>query len=73
MVQVRTLPKWAIYKSEQCCKFLSPGRLRLPGLGSGYLFPEAGSPGGRPKMTISQLLVGLQNSMTTPIAVQRVE
>ena len=58
---------------QQCCKFLSPGRPRLPGFGSGYLLPEACSPGGRPKMTISQLLIGLQNSITTQIAVQRVE
>ena len=58
---------------KQCCKFLSPGRPRLPGLGSGYLILEAGSPGGQPKMTISQLLEGLQNSITTQIAVQRVE
>ncbi len=34
----------------QCCKFLSPGRPRLPVFGQGYLLPEAGSPGGRPKM-----------------------
>ncbi len=59
--------------TNQCCKFLSPGRPRLPGLGSGYLLPEARSPSGRPKMTISQLLVGLQKSITTQIAVQRVD
>ena len=35
----------------QCCKFLLPRRPRLPGLDSGYLLPEAGSPGGRPKMS----------------------
>ncbi len=62
-----------ILSSKQCCKFLSPGRPRLPGLGLGYLLPEAGSPGGRPKMTISRLLIGLQNSITTQIAVQMVE
>ena len=54
----------------QCCKFLSPGSPRLPVLGLGDLLPDAGSPdagspGGRPEMTISQLLEGIQNSITT--------
>ncbi len=41
--------------SDQCWKSLLPERQRLPGLDSGYLLPETGSPGGRPEMTISQL------------------
>ncbi len=55
---------------DQRCKFLSPGRPRLPVLGQGYLFPEAGSPGGRPKNAISQLLFIPQNSITTQFAVE---
>ncbi len=47
-----------------------PGRPRLPVLGQGYLFPEAGSPGGRPKNVISQLLFTPQNSITTQFAVE---
>ncbi len=35
-----------IHNTAQCCKFLSPRRLRLPVLGQGYLLQEAGSPGG---------------------------
>ncbi len=38
--------------SDQCCKFLSPGRPRLPVLGQGYLLLKAGSPGGRPENAI---------------------
>ncbi len=40
---------------NQCCKFLSPGRPRLPVLGQGYLLLEAGSPGGdlkRPSLAL---------------------
>ncbi len=56
----------------QCWKFLSPGRPRRSDLGLGDLFSDAGSPDGRPEMVISQLLWGLQTSMTTQFAVQRV-
>ncbi len=49
---------------RQCWKFLSPSRPRLPVLGLGYLLPEAGSPGWRPEIMISQLLEGLQHSIT---------
>ncbi len=55
----------------QCWKFLSPGRPRRSGLGLGDLFPEVGSPGWWPEIAISQLLWGLQCSMTTQFAVQR--
>ena len=41
----------------QRCKFISTGRPRPPVLGQGYLLLKAGSPGGRPKNTISQLLI----------------
>ena len=57
----------------QCCKFLSPGSPRLPVLGQGDLLPDAGIPGGRPEMTLSQLLEGMQNSITTQIGVQLVK
>ena len=57
----------------QCCKFLLPGRLGLPVLGQGYLFPEAGSPGGRQKKTISQLRFVPQSSVTTQFAVEMVK
>ncbi len=60
-----------IITTYQCWKFLSPGRPRRSGLGLGDLFPEVGSPGGRPEMAISRLLRGLQTSMTTRFAVQR--
>ncbi len=56
----------------QCWKFLSPGHPRLPVLGLGYLLPEAGSPGGRPEIMISQLLEGLQHSITIQFGVQLV-
>ncbi len=39
----------------------------------GHLLTEVGSPGGRPKKTISQLLYISQNSITTQIAVQKVD
>ena len=42
------------HDSMQCCKFLSPGCPRRSGLGLGDLLSDAGSPGGRPEMTISQ-------------------
>ena len=45
---------------------------RLPVLGQGYLLPEAGSSGGRPKNTISQLLIVPQSSITTQFAVEMV-
>ena len=45
----------------------------LPVLGLGYLLPEAGSPGGRPEMTISQFLEDFQQSITTQIGVQLVQ
>ena len=60
-----------IYKC-QCWKFLSPGRPRRSDLGLGDLFSDVGSPGGRPKMAISQLLLVLQTFMTTRFAVQMV-
>ena len=45
-----------MFHFNQCWKFLSPGRPRRSGLGLGDLFPEVGSPGGRPEMAISQVL-----------------
>ncbi len=56
----------------QCWKFLSPGRPRWSGLDLGNLFSDLVSLGWRPEMTIFQLLWGLQTSMTTQFAVQRV-
>ncbi len=37
------------------------------------LLPEAGSPGGRPKILISQLLLALQDSIATQFVVELVE
>ncbi len=42
-------------------------------LGLGNLLQEAGSPGGRPQKSISQLLQVLQDSITTQFAVDMVE
>ena len=42
-------------------------------LGLGDLLQQAGSPGGRPQKSISQLLQVLQDSMTPQFAVKMVE
>ena len=66
----RSIPVSNFVTIGQCCKFLSPSHPRLPVLGQGYLLWEAGSPGGRPKNAISQLLL---SHRTTQFAMKRTE